>query len=258
MREATHATEPRKIALITGASRGIGRAIALQLAESGLRIALHYRSNHRAAEQTLRELAGDGHALFSADLAEPNAAAQLAADVLAHFAGRVDLLVHNAGLYLPTPMLETQNFAGWQAALREQMQLNFIAGAELARLLAPAMREAGWGRIIQIASRSGLRGEAGFAGYGASKAAQINFTKSLAAELAPDGIGCFAIAPGWVETEMSAAALAEKGERIRAEIPAGRVATPDDIAQLVAWLCTPAADYLTGNTIDVNGASYLR
>ena len=138
------------------------------------------------------------------------------------------------------------------------MQLNFFAGADLSYLLAESMAENKWGRIIHIASRSGLQGEPEFSAYGASKAAQINLMKSLAVELAPSGIGCFAIAPGWVETEMSADTLASKGAAIRKSIPVGRVASPDDVAAIVRYLVTPAADYLTGNTIDVNGASYLR
>ncbi|MDQ6810153.1 MAG: SDR family oxidoreductase [Verrucomicrobiota bacterium] len=251
-------SRPTKTALVTGASRGIGRAIARQLAESGFRVGLHYHRNDAAAEATCAALAGEHHVLLAADLSLPAAVPALATAALAQLDGRVDVLVHNAGIYCPSPVLDSEDFETWRYAVERQMQLNFFAGAGLARLLAPAMAAAGWGRIIQIASRSGLRGEAGFSGYGASKAAQINFSKSLAAELAPAGIGCFAIAPGWVETDMSAAALAEQGDEIRATIPMGRVASPEDIAQLVAYLVTPAADYLTGNTIDVNGASYLR
>ena len=119
------------------------------------------------------------------------------------------------------------------------------------------MASAGWGRIIHISSRAGLRGEARLAGYAASKAAQINLVRTLAAELGPSGIGCFGVAPGWTDTDMAAEALAARGAQIRAETPLGRVATPEDVAALIAFLVTPAADYLSGNTIDVNGASYL-
>ena len=247
-----------KTALVTGASRGIGRAIARQLSEAGFRIALHYHHNRSAAEEALAALSGDGHLLFPADLSQVDSAKRLAAGVLEKLAGRVDVFIHNAGLYLATPVSGSSTFSEWQAGLRQQMQLNFLAGADLSYLLARPMMKKGWGRIIHVASRSGLRGEAEFSGYGASKAAQINFIKSLAIELAPSGIGCFAIAPGWVETDMSAEALRAQGDAIRSTIPMGRVATPEDIAQLIGYLVTPAADYLTGNTIDVNGASYLR
>ena len=246
-----------KTALVTGASRGIGRAIAIELAASGFRVAVHYNSNLTAARETLAALNGDGHVLLKADLADPDSVRVLGMEALAGLGDRVDVLVHNAGIYAPTPLLGgTAN--EWLDAMQRQMQVNFWAGAELARYLAPAMAEAGWGRIIQISSRAGLRGEAGFAGYAASKAAQISLTKSLAVELGPSGIGCFAVAPGWTETEMAAGALAERGDQIRASIPLGRVATPADVASLVGFLVTPAADYLSGQTMDVNGASYLR
>ncbi len=247
-----------KTALVTGASRGIGRAVARRLASDGFQVAVHYNANRAAAEDTLLSLPGEGHVLLSADLADPNAAALLAQDALDAFAGRVDALVHNAGIYESTPLGEQSGFNQWREAMRRQMQVNFWAGAELAYLLAPAMADAGWGRIIQIASRAGHRGEARHAGYAASKAAQINLVKSLAVELAAFGIGSFGIAPGWTGTDMAADALAGRGEQIRAEIPLGRVATPSDIAALVGFLVTDAADYLSGNTIDVNGASYLR
>jgi NAD(P)-dependent dehydrogenase (short-subunit alcohol dehydrogenase family) len=245
------------MALVTGASRGIGRAIAFHLAAMGLRVAVHFNANHQAAEETRRLLPGEGHCLLSADLADPDAAERLAADAQAAFGGRVDVLVHNAGVYEPTPLGDDAEFAAWRAAMRRQMQVNFWAGADLAYRLAPGMASAGWGRIIQISSRAGLRGEARHAGYAASKAAQISLVRSLAVELGPSGIGCFGVAPGWTETDMAVEALAARGDQIRAEIPLGRVATPEDVASLVAFLVTPAADYLSGNTIDVNGASYL-
>jgi len=247
----------RKTALVTGASRGIGRAIAVHLAAAGFRAAVHFNASRVAAEETRRQMPGEGHILLSADLADPDAAERLAQDAQAALGGRVDVLVHNAGLYEPTPLLEDGGFTAWRAAMRRQMQVNFWAGADLSYLLAPAMASAGWGRIIQISSHAGLRGEARFAGYAASKAAQISLVRSLAVELGPSGIGCFGVAPGWAGTDMAAEALAARGEQIRAEIPLGRVATPEDVASLVAFLVTPAADYLSGNTIDVNGASYL-
>ena len=247
-----------KTALVTGASRGIGRAIAVQLAADGFRVGVHYNANRAAADEALRLLPGDGHCLLPGDLSEAEAPPRLAQEALNALGGRVDVLVHNAGIYEPTPLLPGHRFEEWCEAMRRQMQVNFWAGADLVYLLAPAMAEAGWGRIIQISSRAGHRGEARHAGYAASKAAQISLVKSLAAELAPAGIGCFGIAPGWTETDMAADALAERGEQIRAEIPLGRVALPADIAALVGFLVTDAAGYLSGNTIDVNGASYLR
>jgi 3-oxoacyl-[acyl-carrier protein] reductase len=248
----------RKTALVTGASRGIGRAIARQLAADGLRIAVHYNTNSVAAEATLRSLDGEGHVSLPADLADPAAVESLAQQALRVFGGRVDVLVHNAGIYETTPLLATSSLSAWRDGLCRQMQVNFWAGADLAYLLVPAMAQAGWGRVVQISSRAGLRGEAYHAGYGASKAAQINLVRSLAMELGPHGIGCFGVAPGWTDTDMATEALAERGDEICAGIPLGRVASPQDIASLVSFLVSPAADYLSGDVIDVNGASYLR
>ena len=171
--------------------------------------------------------------------------------------GRVDVLVHNAGIYEKTPVLQTPSLSEWRVALQRQMQVHFLAGADLAYLLAPPMARAGWGKIVMISSRAGIRGEARHCGYAAAKAAQISLVKSLAAELGPEGIRCYGVAPGWTQTDMAAGALAARGDAIRAAIPLGRIATPDDVAALVAFLASPAADYLSGNTIDVNGASYL-
>ena len=247
-----------KTALVTGASRGIGRAIAQRLASDGFRVGVHYNANHSAAEETLASLPGVGHVLLPADLADPAAVEPLSVRALELLGGRVDVFVHNAGIYLPSPVMQLPSLEAWRGSLHAQMQVNFWAGADLSFLLAKAMALVGWGRIIHISSRAGLRGEVDNAGYGASKAAQINFLRSLAAELAPRHIGCFAVAPGWTETDMAADALAERGEAILAAIPLGRVASPDDIAHLVSYLVTEGADYLSGNTIDVNGASYIR
>ncbi len=247
----------QKTALVTGASRGIGRAIALRLAADGFRVGVHYNANHDAARQTLASLPGEGHVLLPADLADPAGIEPLAARALDLFDGRVDIFVHNAGIYQPSPVLQNLSLADWRHALHAQMQVNFWAGADLSFLLAKPMAAAGWGRIIHISSRAGIRGEVRNAGYGAGKAAQINLVRSMAMELGPHGIGCFAVAPGWTETDMAADVLAARGDTIRAGIPLGRVASPEDIAHLVGYLVTEGADYLSGNTIDVNGASYI-
>ncbi len=250
-------TSERKTALVTGASRGIGRAIAGQLAAAGFRLAIHYNAHTEAAAKTWAALAGSGHVLIQADLSNAGGVEQLAQEALEVLEGRVDVLVHNAGVYEKSPLLQTPSLTEWRATLRWQMQVNFWAGADLAYLLAPEMARAQWGKIIMVASRSGIRGEAGHCGYAASKAAQISLVKSLAMELGPHGIGCYGVAPGWTETDMAAAALASRGDAIRSAIPMGRLARPEDVASLVTFLASPGADYLTGNTIDVNGASYL-
>ncbi len=251
-------TTTQKTALVTGASRGIGRAIAIKLAEDGFRVAVHYNSNLAAARETLRAMPGRDHVLLTADLADAATVKVLGLEALYDLGDRVDVLVHNAGIYEPTPIFEPRGLTAWREVMQRQMQVNFWAGADLAYQLAPAMVEAGWGRIIQISSRAGHRGEAGFSGYAASKAAQLNLVKSLAVELGHTGIGCYGIAPGWTQTDMASEALKERGGQIQAEIPLGRVALPADIAALVGFLVSEAAGYLSGGIFDVNGASYLR
>jgi NAD(P)-dependent dehydrogenase (short-subunit alcohol dehydrogenase family) len=253
-----------RVALVTGGSRGIGRVIALQLAARGVRIALHYRSNQAAAEATLHSLPGGGHALFAADLTDTSATTQLWAQVIARF--NVDILINNAGLFIDHPPLRTA-YADWQAAWQRTLAANLIAPANLSLLAAQAMAARplpgddafGRGRIVNISSRGAFRGEPESPAYGASKAGLNALSQSLAKALAPNAIYVYAVAPGWVETEMASGHLAgPEGGAILAQHPLGRVNRTDEVAQAAVFCALDAPPAMTAGVIDVNGASYLR
>jgi NAD(P)-dependent dehydrogenase (short-subunit alcohol dehydrogenase family) len=252
-------------ALVTGASRGIGAVIAGHLAHRGVRVALQYRNNRRAADETLRSLAGDGHALFAADLSDPAAASQLWFTVLEQF-GDVDILVNNAGVYLDHSPLRT-GYEVWRSAWQHTLTTNLMAAANLSLLSAQHMAtraesltEAfGRGRIVNISSRGAFRGEPDAPAYAASKAGMNALSQSLARALAPSAIYLYCIAPGWVETEMASSHLAgPKGPEILAQHPLGRVNSTGEIAQATVYCALDAPAAMTGAVIDVNGASYLR
>jgi len=242
-------------ALVTGASRGIGQAIAVQLAERGVRVALHYRQNRPAAEAVLARLPGSGHQLFAADLGDAGAAEPLMRAVQAAF-GQLDILVNNAGVYHLHPP-EQSSYADWQRLWSETIAVNLTAPANLCFLAVQAMSRGG--RIVNISSRGAFRGEPEAPGYGASKAGLNALTQSLAKALAPQGIFCYCLAPGWVETDMAAPHLAgAAGAAILTQHPLGRVASADEIARTAVFCALDAPEAMTGSILDINGASYLR
>jgi 3-oxoacyl-[acyl-carrier protein] reductase len=256
---------PRLTALVTGASRGIGRAIAQQLAARGCRIAVHYQKNHAAAQDTLQSLAGTEHANFAADIGNPYEVARLWREVSAAM-GHVDLLVNNAGIFTKHPALVTAP-ADWQAAWQTTLAVNLAGPAQLCHLAGNAMARAdvrpepefGRGRIVNISSRGAFRGEPHAPAYGASKAGINSLSQSLARDFAPHGIYVFCLAPGWVDTEMAAHDLAAPHQaEILAQHPLGRVATADEVARAAVFCALDAPATMTGCIIDVNGASYLR
>lgn len=242
-------------ALVTGASRGIGRAIAGQLAERGVRVALHYQKNRAAAEAALAALPGKGHALFAADLGNGDAAEGLVGAVLAAF-GQIDVLVNNAGIYRHHPPLRT-SYADWRRAWAETLAVNLTAPANLSLLVAQAMAKGG--RIVNISSRGAFRGEPDAPAYGASKAGLNALGQSLARALAPQGIYVYTLAPGWVETDMAKPDLAGPGgSEIIAQHPLGRLSQPEEVAKAAVFCALEAPAAMTGCIIDINGASYLR
>lgn len=242
-----------KVVLITGAARGIGRAIAHQFAEHGAIVALHYHSQQAAAEQTLTTLPGAGHVLLQADICNPAATEQLVQSVVTQ-CGRLDVLVNNTGIYVDHPLADS-TFADWQAAWRATIDTNLIGTANVTYWAAQQMIAQGGGRIVNISSRGAFRGEPTAPAYGASKAAMNAMSQSLAQALAPHNVFVYVVAPGFVETERVAYKL---NDDIRNQSPLQRVAHPDEVARTVVFLASEGTDFLTGCIVDVNGASYLR
>jgi NAD(P)-dependent dehydrogenase (short-subunit alcohol dehydrogenase family) len=247
----------KRTALVTGASRGIGREIALQLAARGVRVGVHFRSNRAAAESVLAELPGAGHAAFAADMADADAVARLWSEASGAL-GAIGIVVNNAAEHGEHPPLAT-DYAAWRRAWERIIAVNLHGPANLSLLAAQAMARSGGGRIVNISSRGAFRGEPEAPGYGASKAGLNSLSQSLAKALAPDGVLVYCIAPGWVETEMAAGLLAgPRGAEIRGQHPLGRVTRADEIARVAVFCALDAPAAMTGAMLDVNGASYLR
>jgi 3-oxoacyl-[acyl-carrier protein] reductase len=239
--------------LVTGASGGIGAAIASVLAARGATIVLHYQSNRAAAQASLRSLAGSGHEILQADLTDPAAVERLWHDADAR--QPIDAVVNNAGIFPNHPPLTT-DYAGWIAAWQRTLALNLSGPAYLSWFAARAMAERAGGRIVSVSSRSAFRGEPVAPAYAASKAGLNAFSQSMAKALAPKRVYWFVVAPGWVSTARVAKAIAD--EAVIADQPLGRVATPEEVAQAVTFCVLDAPASMTGAILDVNGASYLR
>jgi 3-oxoacyl-[acyl-carrier protein] reductase len=245
------------VALVTGASRGIGRVIALQLAQRGVRVAVHYRNNQQAAAETLAALPGGRHHSFDADLSRSSEASLLWQRVQDRM-GQVDILINNAGLYIFHPPLTTA-YPAWQSAWQQTLAANLLGPADLSLLAAQSMAARAAGRIVNISSRGAFRGEPDAPAYAASKAGLNALSQSLAKALAPAGVYVYCIAPGWVETEMATSHLeGPEGPAILAQHPLGRVNRPDEVANAAVYCALDAPPAMTGSIIDVNGASYLR
>lgn len=246
-----------KVVLITGASRGIGRAIAHQFAERGARVAIHYHQNKTAVYETEAQLPGGPHAIFQADVADPVAVQQLVQAVVAQM-GRLDILVNNAGIFVEHPLAQV-DYATWQTAWQNTLATNLVGAANLCYCAGQVMIEQGNGRIVNVSSRGAFRGEPLAPAYGASKAGMNALGQSLAQYLAPHNIFVGTVAPGFVQTDMANDHLAGPGgQAIRQQSPLGRVAKPEEVAYAVLFLASDGAEFSTGTIIDVNGASYLR
>ena len=246
--------------LVTGSSRGLGRAIALRFAAGGDRVAVHHRDSARFADELLLELPGDGHTVVSGDLADP-AAVKAFVDTAAERLGGLDVLVNNAGIFggvdRPHPVYGT-DFDTWQKMWRQTFDVNLFGAANASWAAAQHMKQDG-GRIVNVSSRGAFRGEPEQPAYGSSKAAMNAMGQSLAVALAPHGIAVATVAPGFIATDMTNEHLkAERGEALRAQSPYNRVAEPDEIAAAVHFLASPEAEWASGAILDLNGASYLR
>ena len=246
-----------KLVLVTGASRGIGRATAQMFARHGARVIVHYHTDRRAAEETLRPLDSDHHVLLSANLRDPDDVAGLVTSAV-EAAGGIDILVNNAGVAEEHPVDEI-SYGEWQDSWDRVLGANLIGPANLIHQVVPHMLRRGGGRIVNVSSRAAFRGEPRAPAYGASKAGLNALSQSLARALGGSGIYVFTVAPGFVETDMTTEVLqSPEGEFIRQESPLGRVARPEEVAWSILTLAAPGSEFMTGCIVDVNGASYLR
>jgi 3-oxoacyl-[acyl-carrier protein] reductase len=243
--------------LVTGAGRGIGRAVAQAFAEQGDRVAVHYGSSAALAARVLAGLPGDGHLTVQADLADP-AAVRTMVDAAAASLGGLDVLVNNAGIFVAHPITEV-SYERWQELWQQTLAVNLTGAANVTWCAVQHMIRGGGGRIVNVSSRGAFRGEPGQPGYGASKAGLNAFGQSLARSLAPYGIAVTGVAPGYVATDMAAGVLdGPRGDEVRGQSPFGRVARAEEIAAAVLYLASPQAEWASGTILDLNGASYLR
>ena len=248
--------EGKKV-LVTGASRGIGRAIANAFAARGGSVAVNFRSNATAAEDTLNGLDGEGHVLVQADVSVPDGARKAVDESVSGLKG-LDIVVNNAGIF-EEHRLDSVGFEEWQSAWQKTIDVNLIGPANICYFAAQHMMTSGGGRIVNVSSRGAFRGEPNSPAYGASKAGVNALSQSLAIALAPHRIFVGVVAPGFVETDMAVDLLSRpEGDSIRAQSPLGRVARPEEVANAVLFLASEGAEFTTGTIIDVNGASYLR
>ena len=244
-----------KVALITGGSRGIGAAAVRMFVQEGAKVVFNYQAAQTQAEELVRELgAGNCHAIQS-DLSTTEAAGQLVSAAIAAF-GRLDILVANHGIWPPEDSpVDRMSEEQWHRTIAVNLDSVFA----LVKHSVGRMKKQGGGHIVLVSSTAGQRGEAFHCDYAATKGALISMVKGLSTELAGDGIRVNCVAPGWVATDMSAAALndAATREKIFRGIPLGRVGTPEEIAAPILFLCTPHAGFITGEVFNVNGGAVL-
>ncbi len=240
----------QKVALVTGGSRGIGLAIARSLAEGGARVAIVGRNGERA-EAAAASLPGEGHQGIACDVSDADQAAAAVKRATGEL-GPIDILVNNAGITRDQILLRMSH-EDWD----EVMGVNLKGAFNMSKLVARGMMRKRDGVILNISSVVGLSGNAGQANYAASKAGLLGFTKSLARELASRNVRCNAIAPGYVTTDMTSELDEEQTEALLAEIPLGRLGTPDDIAGLARFLTGPSAGYITGQVLTVDGGMVM-
>ena len=243
--------------LVTGASRGIGRAVAQAFAKEGARVAVHYGRDRQAAEETVASLVGGAHCVVEADLGDCDAAASLVDDTVEKLGG-IDVLVNNAGIWEEHRIADV-TFERWLDVWKRTLAVNLFGPASVTFHAVRQMIARGGGNIVNVSSRGAFRGEPDGPAYAASKAGRNAMSQSLAIALAPHNISVTAVAPGFVETDMAAEFLAgPDGESIREQSPFRRVAKPEEVAHAVLFLASDRSLFLSGGIVDINGASYLR
>jgi 3-oxoacyl-[acyl-carrier protein] reductase len=244
-----------KVALLTGGATGIGAATVRAMHAAGASIFFTFLRHEAQAHALHREL-GEQTACARADIADADSLPQLVEQCASAFGG-IDILVNNAAVFEENSF-DGDDYAAWRRGWGRTFDVNLFGAANLAWLVMPYMRRRGSGRIINVASRAGHRGELSFPDYGASKAALINLTKSIARSCAREGITATAVAPGFIETEMAAPDLAVRRAELEAEIPLGKIGTAAQVAHVIVFLALDLSEHLNGATIDVNGGSYVR
>ena len=246
----------KKTVLVTGASRGIGEAIAHRFANSGARVIVHYNGNKDKAEKVCESLKGDGHYCLQADISNPDSVQNLI-NQIEKKSGQLDVLINNAGVFEEMEW-GSLSYEEWQQAWKKIIDTNLTGVSNLCFLSARIMEKQGGGNIVNISSRGAFRGEPDAPAYGASKAGLNSLGQSLAIALASKKIMVYTIAPGWVDTDMALEGMqGPDAQAIKDQSPLRRIATPDEIAQAALFLAS-GNEYMTGCILDVNGASYLR
>ena len=244
-----------QVAIVTGGSRGIGKAVVELFAQLGAHAVVNYASDAAAAEAVVETVKGNGRKAFAlkADVSKSADAHRLVQATLEQFK-RIDILVCSAGIW-EGDAVESMTDEIWDTTIDVNLQGTW----SVCKAVTPAMKQQSAGKIVVVSSTAGQRGEAGYSNYAASKGGQIAFVKSLAIELAPWKINVNAVAPGWVDTDMTKEALGNSASRaeIAASIPAGAIATPEDVARPIAFLCSDWARHITGEVLNVNGGSVL-
>ena len=243
-----------KVALVTGASRGIGRAVALLFARTGCKVIVNYRADNKSADEVVRlvEKAGAEALAIQADVANFEAVTAMIDRAVSRF-GKIDIVVNNAGIWEYNP-IDTMT----AASLERTIDINVLGSFYPLMAAVPHMKKRKSGSIINISSTAGQRGESFYSPYAASKGAVISLTKSLAVELAAYNIRVNCVAPGWVETDMSRPSLEEdRAGKVISQIPLGRVGTPEELAGPVLFLASDLSTFVTGEVINVNGGAVL-
>ena len=242
-----------KTALVTGASRGIGRATALELAKAGAKVALNFAGNRAAAEEVaaLIEAAGGEALLVQADVGDPAAVDTMIKAVVARF-GKIDILVNNAGITRDNLIMRMKE-EEWDAVIHTNLKGIF----NCTKVVSKLMMKQRYGRIVNMTSVVGVMGNAGQSNYAAAKAGVIGFTKSMAKELASRNINVNAVAPGYISTDMTASLPEQAKLDLQSQIPLQRLGNPEDVAAAVLFLVSPGADYITGQTLHVDGGMVM-
>ena len=243
-----------KTALITGASRGIGRATAARLARDGAKIAINYKGNADAAEETKRlvEAAGSTAALVQGDVSQEADADRVVKEALAFGGGKLEMLVNNAGTTRDELLLR-MSIEDWDTVL----DLNLRGAFLVTRALMRPMMKQRFGRIVNVSSVAGVMGNAGQANYASAKAGLIGFTKTVAREMASRNITCNAVAPGFVPTDLTSSLITQMEETILKQIPLGRFGTVEDVANAIAFLVSDEASYITGQVLNIDGGMVM-